>query len=165
MEAKSRTETPIGATERQRLHTIGYERLAPEELILALQANSVEVLVDVRQRAASRTSGFAKKALAASVTEAGIEYIHFPKLGTPQQLRSQFRAGSIEIAPYLSLYKRYLADQEASIVELEPLVTGKRCCLLCLEADHGVCHRTVLANLLVERSGGQISVHHISIER
>ena len=49
------------------LFTIGYERATSAEVLGALLANGVELLVDVRAVAASRRAGFSKSALRASL--------------------------------------------------------------------------------------------------
>ncbi|WP_264759504.1 DUF488 domain-containing protein [Thermohalobaculum sediminis] len=66
------------------LMTIGYEGATQAEVIEKLRAARVEVLVDVRAVASSRRAGFSKSILAASLAEAGIDYVHLRALGTPQ---------------------------------------------------------------------------------
>lgn len=143
------------------ISTAGYEGCDPMSFVQSLQTNCIETLVDVRQRAASRKRGFAKTALSASANEAGVMYVHIPLLGTPATLREQHRVGDLNLETYLQLYREHLAEQEAIVVELERRIEIERCCLMCVEADPAICHRTVLANYLVERSNGQLSVHNI----
>lgn len=70
-----------------RLYTIGYEKARLADVIAALAAARVAVLIDVRDRPISRRPGFSKRQLAASVEEAGIRYLHFQALGTPPEGR------------------------------------------------------------------------------
>ncbi len=154
-------ELPGHDSQAPRLFTAGYEGRNSANFIRSLQANSIDTVVDVRQRAASRNRDFAKTRLAASMSAAGISYVHLPKLGTPADLRTQYRNEELWLDSYLDLYGKYLDQQEEAIADLERRILAERCCLLCVEADPAICHRTVLANYLVDRSNGQLSVHNI----
>ncbi len=77
------------------LFTIGYEQASLHDVIAALKAAKVKLLIDTRAVAASRRAGFSKKMLSATLDEAGIAYIHFQKLGTPAEGRMAARAGDI----------------------------------------------------------------------
>ena len=119
------------------------------------------MLVDVRQRAGSRKRGFAKSALQKLVAAAGIEYQHFPLLGTPASLRQRLKAGDLDLQHYLGEYRSHLDDQNESLEALESLIAYKRCCLLCVEADPQECHRSILAEVVSERNIGKIDVLHL----
>jgi uncharacterized protein (DUF488 family) len=165
MEANLKSLATAEIAERNQIYTIGYECLRPDGLVVALQTNAIQTVVDVRQRAASRRRGFAKTSLRELLSGEGIAYHHLPLLGTPATLRQQLRSNELQIDQYLNLYREHLDDNEAAVIELEQLISGGRCCLLCLEADHRVCHRAALASLLAERSGCQLTVHHIAATR
>ena len=64
--------------------TIGYERTGVPDFVATLKAANIQTLVDVREVANSRRTGFAKKSLAANLGQAGIGYIHMKALGTPK---------------------------------------------------------------------------------
>jgi uncharacterized protein (DUF488 family) len=150
-----------GGESHKAVFTAGYEGTNGQSFVQSLQANAINTVVDVRQRAASRNRDFAKTRLASLVTAVGISYVHLPTLGTPAELRTQFRSSELSLESYLQRYRQYLAQQEAVVADLERRIEIERCCLLCVEADPAICHRTVLANYLVERSSGQLSVHNI----
>jgi uncharacterized protein (DUF488 family) len=134
------------------LATIGYERTTPAALVEALKAAGVEILVDVRAVASSRRPGFAKKALTAHLAEGGIEYLHLRGLGTPAAGRVAARAGRHE--EMRTIFTRHLKTHEAQD-DLEVLVdlveTGRRACLLCLEAEPAHCHRQLVADAVATR--------------
>ncbi len=134
------------------LATIGYEHATPDSFIAALREQGVDLLVDVRAVASSRRPGFAKTRLAASLKEAGIEYLHLRGLGTPAEGRAEARAGRHE--EMLEIYRRHLGTETARD-DLEALTAiveaGKRVCLLCLEANPTHCHRSVVASEVAER--------------
>jgi uncharacterized protein (DUF488 family) len=132
--------------------TIGYENATVQSFLDALRGAGVDLLVDVRAVASSRRPGFAKSRLAENVGGAGIEYLHLRGLGTPADGRAAARAGRHE--EMHAIFREHLATPEAQ-AELETLAdlvrSGRRVCLLCLEADPAHCHRSLVAAALAER--------------
>lgn len=132
--------------------TIGYQAATVQGFLAALLDDRVELLVDVRAVASSRRPGFAKTALAANLGGAGIEYLHLRGLGTPAAGRAAARAGRHE--DMRRIYVRHLGSLEAQ-ADLDALadlvLTGRRICLLCFEADARYCHRRLVAEALAER--------------
>ena len=99
-------------------------------------------LVDVRLDPISRKKGFSKKALAAALGDAGIEYRHERELGNPKENRDPFRRG-LESAR--QRYQRHLQDGAHSVYErLVDLANTSRIALLCYERDHDQCHRSCI---------------------
>lgn len=133
------------------LATIGYEDTTVPRFLQTLTDAKVELVVDVRAVAASRKPGFAKSRLAENVATVGIDYLHLRGLGTPAEGRAAARAGRYD--ELRSIYFDHLATPEAQD-ELERLAeivrSGRRVCLLCLEADPAHCHRTLVAEALAE---------------
>ena len=129
--------------------TIGYEGTTVQRFLEALREAGVELLVDVRAVAGSRRPGFAKTRLAANLGEAGLEYLHLRGLGTPADGRAAARAGRHD--ELRAIYLEHLATPGAQ-EELETLAglvrSGRRVCLLCLEADPAHCHRSMVAEAL-----------------
>ena len=78
-----------------KLFTIGYEGRTQPDTIARLTDAGVKVLIDVRAIAASRRAGFSKTLLAASLNEAGVDYVHLRQLGTPKPGRQAAQAGRI----------------------------------------------------------------------
>src|SRR5579875_2531900 len=112
----------------QPLFTIGYESKTPDEFLARLEAARADLLIDVRAIAASRRPGFSKTALAASVRERGIDYVHFRALGTPAAGREAARKGRI--------------------AEMRRIYAGQ---LETPEAEAAGCHRRMLAERMVAR--------------
>jgi uncharacterized protein (DUF488 family) len=139
------------------LFTIGYEQAALGDVIAALKRAKIGILVDTRAVAASRRAGFSKKALSASLDEAGIAYLHFQKLGTPAEGREAARAGNF--AKLWKIYDRHIKTEpaQAELAELMKLVAGrKRVCLLCYERKPEECHRSKIADRVQEQTGAKI---------
>ena len=134
------------------LATIGYESAAVPEFLATLRDAGIEVLVDVRAVAGSRRAGYAKTALAANLASVGIEYVHLRGLGTPKEGRVAARAG--RHAEMHAIFREHLAtpDAQAELATLADIVhSGRRACLLCLEADPTHCHRSLVADALARR--------------
>src|ERR1700744_6543774 len=85
VECEARWTMPRGREMPKRIATVGYEGLRPEDFLHVLREAGVERVVDVRAIANSRKPGYAKRALAAALGGAGIEYVHLPSLGTPAE--------------------------------------------------------------------------------
>jgi uncharacterized protein (DUF488 family) len=128
--------------------TIGYERAALGDVVAALQAAEVRLLVDVRDRPQSRRAGFSKRSLAASLAEAGVDYRHLKPLGTPPEGREAHRRG--DMATFWRIVEGQLARPEAAAAldELSALARERTLCLLCYEADWRQCHRASVVRRL-----------------
>lgn len=142
------------------IFTIGYEGIDLSRFISLLGHHSVETVVDIREMPLSRKPGFSKTALRASLNLSGFEYTHVAALGCPKDVRNQYRVDG-----NWSLYKkgflRYLASQEAEIAALAALTASSNCALLCFEADHNYCHRSMVANAVSAVSGAKVK--HIGV--
>jgi uncharacterized protein (DUF488 family) len=139
------------------LFTIGYEQASLHDVVAALKAAKVKLLIDTRAVAASRRAGFSKKMLSATLDDAGIAYIHFQKLGTPAEGRMAARAGDIQ--KLWKIYNKHLRTKDAktALDDLEAILKkGGRTCLLCYERDASVCHRRKIAEIMHKRTGQKI---------
>jgi uncharacterized protein (DUF488 family) len=134
--------------------TIGYERLRPEMLAAELQAEGVERVIDVRERAQSRKPGMSKGNLTRLFASQGIVYEHRRALGTPPDLRALYRTNKVErAAAGFREHVEGTARDELDRIAAE-LDAGPRTALLCLEEDPATCHRRVLTDALRERRPG-----------
>ena len=135
------------------LATVGYETDTQPAVIDRLRAAGVRLVLDVRAVASSRKAGFSKTALASSLAEAGIAYVHLRGLGTPKPGRDAARAG--RIAEMRAIYEAHLEEPHASLelAQAGELALERKTALLCYEADPAGCHRAMVAERLVERHG------------
>jgi uncharacterized protein (DUF488 family) len=139
------------------LFTIGYEQASLPDVIATLKRAKVKILIDTRAVAASRRAGFSKKALSASLDEAGIAYLHFQKLGTPAEGREAARSGNYE--KLWKIYGKHIKTKPAQeeLAEVNKLVeAGKKVCLLCYERKPEECHRSKIAELVMKETGARI---------
>jgi len=132
--------------------TLGYQFHSLTTLLNLLSANEVSVLIDVRQNPVSRKRGFSRISLEKNAARLGIEYLHFPCLGTPPQIRKFYgRTGNVRQA--LKRYEAHLASRKKCLESLVRRVTCRQFCLLCLESDYTSCHRSIIARHLTEMMG------------
>ena len=126
------------------LATIGYESAPQAKVIETLKAAGVEVLIDVRAVAASRRAGFSKGLLSASLEDAGIAYVHLRELGTPKEGRMAARRG--QTAVMREIFEAHLAEPAAQLqlAQAIEIAKGRKAALLCYEADHRGCHRSIV---------------------
>lgn len=129
------------------LVSIGYEGRNVSSLVEQLQANQVQVLVDVRLNPLSRKPGLSKTKLAAALESAGIAYVHHRELGNPKENRDGFRSGS---KASRETYQQLLTTEGATraLRHVSELLNGGAVALLCFERDHSQCHRGMVADAL-----------------
>jgi uncharacterized protein (DUF488 family) len=120
-------------------YSLGYEGRDPEGFVRLLQQRGIDRVVDVRALPLSRKRGFSKRKLCAFLAGHGIEYVHVRRAGNP------YRDQKNDIKRCLALYAGYLDGAPEIVTEVEGALHGRRAALLCVEADHKHCHRSVLA--------------------
>lgn len=136
------------------IYTIGYEATTMAEFLGNLTRAGIERVIDVRALPLSRRPGFSKSMLAASLREAGIDYVHLKALGTPKRGRDAAKKG--DVATLRAVYDDQLALPEAQVAaaQMRALAAEKRSALLCYERDPCHCHRTLL--LQAEGEGADV---------
>ncbi|NEX91704.1 DUF488 domain-containing protein [Caulobacter sp. 17J65-9] len=141
-----------------KVFTIGYEHDTQAHVIDKLRAAGVKVVVDVRAIAASRRAGFSKTILAASLAEAGIDYVHLRQLGTPKSGREAVRAG--RIAEMREIYDAHLEEPGAQVelVRAREIAQARPAALLCYEADATNCHRSIVAERITRKGDAVVDL-------
>jgi uncharacterized protein (DUF488 family) len=143
------------------LCSIGYEKALPANLIAALSAAGVAVLIDVRDRPISRRPGFSKRQLAATTEAAGIRYVHLQALGTPPEGRLAARRRDWDRFWAIVGEKLGRPEAELDLAQAAAIAAHAPSCLLCYEADWQACHRRRIAEILEARHG--FAVHHLTV--
>jgi hypothetical protein len=140
--------------------TIGHSTRPIDEFIELLRQHGVERLVDIRTIPRSRRNPqFNSEALAKSLEDKGIGYVHLKELGGLRHPRRDSintgwrNDGFRGYADYMQT-----AEFEEALRRLLELCEGKRCAAMCAEALPWRCHRSLLADALVARG---IPVEHI----
>jgi uncharacterized protein (DUF488 family) len=135
------------------IFTVGHSTRPIEEFIELLRANGVKQLIDIRTIPKSRRNPqFSSEALAASLAEAGIEYVHMKALGGLRHPRKDsvnlgWRNESFRgYADYMQTPAFAQAlDRAIRLAETAPTA------LMCAEAVPWRCHRSLVADALVVR--------------
>ena len=144
----------------QTLYTIGYEKALLKDVLAALTKAGVATLIDVRDRPISRRPGFSKRQLAAAIEDAGMHYVHLKALGTPPEGRLANRRREWERFWHIVDEKLASAEAELDLQMASEIANATPSCLLCYEADWHVCHRSGIAEILVQRNG--FAVRHLA---
>lgn len=139
-----------------KLATIGYETSTLPDVIQRLKSAGVEVVIDVRAVASSRKAGFSKTLLANSLKEAGVDYVHLQKLGTPKPGRDAARNGQIDRMH--DIFNAHMEEPEPQMQlgQAIDIAKGRKAALLCYEDDHLGCHRSILADSMTREAGFEI---------
>lgn len=137
-----------------KVFTIGYEQTTMADFLAALKGAGVERVIDVRAVPLSRRPGFSKNILAASLREAGIEYVHLKNLGTPKLGRDAAKKGDVATLERVYESQLGLPEAQAEAAQMRDLAAEKPSALLCYERDPAHCHRTLL--LEAEGQGMQV---------
>lgn len=140
------------------IFTIGYQGTATEEFIECLRENGVTLLVDVRERSASRKAGFSRTKLASALTDAGIAYEHWRELGTPKPIRDLLRQQK-DWGAYSEAYQRRLDDRPDLVAALAERTLDESACLMCFERDAHSCHRSLVAQRMQQKGYIEGVVH------
>jgi uncharacterized protein (DUF488 family) len=134
------------------LYTIGHSTRSLDELIEALQAHSIQTLVDIRAFPMSRRlPQFNRESLEKSLPAVGIHYVWMQGLGG-------YRKKSREESPHIALrndsfrnYADYMltAEFENAIAELVALAEASRTAYMCAERVYFRCHRMLVSDWLL----------------
>ena len=133
--------------------TVGHSNRSIEDFLTLLRSHDVVRLVDIRTVPKSRYNPqFNTDALARSLADAGIEYVHMAALGglrhpKKDSINSAWRNDSFRgYADYMQT-----AEFGAAIEQLIQLAAGKRTGIMCAESVPWRCHRSLVADALVAR--------------
>ncbi len=132
------------------IYTIGYEATTMAEFLSALTNAGVRRVIDVRALPLSRRPGFSKSMLAASLKEAGIDYVHLKALGTPKRGRDAAKKGDVATLTAVYDAQLELPEAQAQAAQMLALSDEMPSALLCYERDPCHCHRTLLLRAVGE---------------
>ena len=134
------------------LFTMGHSTRSLEELIQALQAHSIQTLVDIRAFPMSRRlPHFNRESLEKTLPEAEIRYLWMKDLGGR-------RKKSLEDSPNVALrndsfrnYADYMLtpEFENAVTDLIKLAEHSRTAYMCAERVYFHCHRMLISDWLV----------------
>lgn len=141
-------------------YTIGYEGWELGEFVARLRERRVEMLIDIREKPASRKPGFSKTPLREALEEAGIEYVHVKALGSPSAIRYEYKNGG-DRDSFFRAYRAYLKTQVDELRTVLDAVRERTCCLMCLERHAMDCHRSAVSEMLKKIDGDGLRIAHL----
>lgn len=147
---------------KDKFFTIGYEKIDFTSWLSIIEETDIEVIVDVRERPLSRKKGFSKTHMAEALNEQDIEYIHLKQLGSPSDLRNELKqSGDFDV--FFEQFETLLdqEEQKETLQILAEKVGQNTCCLICVEEDPDLCHRSRIAEYLKQLANGRLKVEHI----
>jgi len=133
--------------------TIGHSNRSIEAFVELLEVSGIRALADVRRFPGSRRyPQFGQEQLAHTLSEAQIEYVHFPELGG----RRGARAGSRNTAWRNAAFRGYAdymetPEFETGMQHLLVLAREKQTAIMCAEALWWQCHRGLISDWLKTR--------------
>jgi uncharacterized protein (DUF488 family) len=144
------------------IFTIGYEGETIDSFLYKLISNNVTAVIDIRNNPLSMKFGFSKKSFKDYVEKTGMKYFHIPELGIP----SAMRKGLGQKISYKRLFENYenrlLPElNEAKDYLLKLINKYSRVALVCFEADHHYCHRSILLQYLKKKRVLKKPVFHL----
>ena len=132
------------------LFTIGFTGKSAEKFFELLQNSKATRVIDIRINRTSQFAGFAKEQdLKYFLPKlAGMDYLVREDLAPDKDLLASYRNKELNWDLFSQNYRKLLDERGAlpslSLAEIENSV------LLCSENEPEKCHRTILANLLVQ---------------
>ncbi len=145
------------------IYTIGHSTRPIELFIAMLQAFGIELVADIRRFPGSkRHPQFGSEALAASLREAGIDYIHLPELGgrrkpLPDSRHTEWRNDAFRgYADYMDT-----SEFKDAVAMLEAAAAQRPTAYMCSEAVWWRCHRALVSDHL--KSEGWQVMHIMDI--
>ena len=133
------------------VYTIGHSTRTLDELIAALQAHEIKVLVDIRAFPMSRRlPHFNRESLEKALPQTGIEYRWEPRLGGR---RKKIREDSPNLALRNDSFRNYadytLTEEfKAAIHDVIKLAEETNTAIMCAERVYFQCHRMLVSDWL-----------------
>ena len=133
------------------LFTIGFTGKSAEQFFTLLKESNASRLIDIRINRTSQLAGFAKeqdlKFLIPELTS--MEYVVREEFAPTKELLASYRKKYISWDKFAENYQVLLRDRTLhNSLSLEDFSNSV---LLCSENEYEKCHRTLLANTLIER--------------
>ena len=118
-----------------------------------LRRHGIGTLVDVRRFPGSRRHPqFNSEALARTLADAGIEYLHLEELGGRRNPAKDSPNGGWQVGQFRGYADHMDSDEfKAGLARLRELAAAGRTAVMCAEAQWWRCHRRLLSDALLVR--------------
>lgn len=133
-----------------KLYLTGYEKETIEEFLDKLEKSGITTVIDVREKPLSRKNGFSKNNLEKFLQKRGMNYYHFPELGSPSTIREELKFSG-NYLEFFKAYRKHAKNKSQSVRNVLNIIEAKKhSVLLCFEKDCELCHRTIIASELLK---------------
>lgn len=132
------------------IYSVGHGTRAIEELVDVLRAADVRALADIRSAPGSRRHPqFGQRALAASLEDAGVEYVHLRGLGGRRDAAPDSPHVALEVDAFRGYADHMTTDEFAADYARLVEIAGKTAtAFMCAETLWWKCHRRMLSDRL-----------------
>ncbi len=132
-----------------KLYLTGYEGEHLEDFLKRLKKFRIKAVIDVREIPLSRKNSFSKNNLKEALIKRGINYYHFPGLGSPKIMREKLHSTD-DYLTFFKGYRNYINTKKSSLIKLAEIVLKEKIVvLLCYEKRYELCHRSIVADKLI----------------
>ncbi len=128
-------------------YTIGYQNKNINLFLELLKKNGIKTLVDIRRNINSRKENFSGVELDNILRQHQIIYVSLPLLGPPPEMRYELY-NSKNYLVFFEKFRKYLNNNINYLEKMNKLTFP--ICLLCYEDKAAECHRSVVAEKLIE---------------
>ena len=152
--------------------TIGHSTHTLDAFVALLDAHEIAQVADIRRVPRSRRSPrFDGNALARSLPERALDYVHLPRLGGWRHAGADAPNGGWQNRSFRA-YADYAMTEDFAdgLAHLRAIAAAGRCVVMCSEALWWRCHRRLVADRLVVAgdtvcpigSSGRLSAHRLT---
>lgn len=131
------------------LYLTGYENDTVNSFLKKLKYNGITRVIDVREYPLSRKRGFSKLELEKILNRSNIKYTHIQPLGSPRDIRQQLKTNGDYIT-FFKNYRFYIKNKHIELQRVLNYTVTDKVCVMCLEKDCDLCHRTILADEILK---------------
>jgi len=140
--------------------TVGHSNRTLEQFLDLLGSQEIQLLADVRRFPGSRRlPHFGQENLSKSLTDAGIEYVHFPELGGRRKALAN-SPNTVWRNEAFRGYADFMMSREfhEGIKRLLEFARKKRTAIMCAEALWWQCHRSMISDYLKAEGNNVIHI-------
>ncbi len=142
-------------------YTIGYQKKSLSVFIEYLKNKEIKTLVDIRRNIQSKKENFSGAELDSILRRNQIVYVSLPMLGPPSEMRYELYETK-DYSKFFAKFRDYLDNNTNYLQKLNKLTSP--ICLLCYEDKASECHRSIVAEKLIELNKNWM-VEHIELAK
>ncbi|MCD6501585.1 DUF488 domain-containing protein [bacterium] len=144
----------------KKIYTIGFTKKTAREFFGILEANSIELVADIRLNNTSQLAGFTKgRDLAYFLRLVTISYEYWQRFAPTKEILKRYKEDG-DWNVYERAYRNYILSSGFIDNEVITKILNNNVCLLCSEATPENCHRRLLAEMIRDKIG-DIEIIHI----